>query len=248
VALSRRHKLVLAALLLYWPAIFAATHVPQIPRWAGQIPVSDKILHFIAYLFLSFLLWFAIHPNRKVNWRKPAVWWVLFAVVWYGAIDEWLQMYVGRNADVRDFFADLTGAVTGLLILTFVNFWPASLVITGGSIFAMTNFLRAHPAVEGLRISLLFCACVYAFFTLLWLRYIHHFLPVKAPQGKWLLGALALPTGLMAAVELFCAVAGYKFSVIWPLSSAAATFIAIVPFFTYALFRNKTQAQATQYV
>ncbi len=205
------------------------------------------MLHFVAYLFLSFLLWFAVNPDKKVHWRKPAAWLILFAVVWYGVIDEWLQMYVGRNADIHDFFADLTGAVTGLLILTFVNFWPASLVITGGGIFVMTNFLRAQPVVEGLRIDLLFCACVYVFFTLLWLRYIHHFLPVKAPQGKWLLGALALPTGLMAAVELFCAVAGYKFSAIWLLSAVAAIFTVVAPFFTRGLFKSRAAARAVPY-
>jgi VanZ family protein len=160
MALSRRQKLVLAALLLYWPAIFIGTHIPQFPQWAGQIPVSDKVLHFVAYLFLSFLLWFAVNPDKKVHWRKPAAWIILFAVVWYGVIDEWLQMYVGRNADVRDFFADLAGAITGLLILTFVNFWPASLVIAGGGIFAMTNFLRAHPMTQGFRVDLLVFACI----------------------------------------------------------------------------------------
>lgn len=242
MALSRRQKLVITALLLYWPAIFIGTHIPQFPRWIGQIVVSDKVIHFFAYFLLSFLLWFAVNPNKKVHWRKPAVWIILFAVVWYGVIDEWLQMYVGRNADVRDFFADLTGAVTGLLILTFVNFWPASLVMAGGGLFVMTKFLRAHPIVEGLRIDLVFCACAYIFFTLLWLRFIHNFLLIKAPQGKWLFGAVALPIGLMGIFELFCTAAGHGYSVIWLLSVTIAIFVAVAPFFIHGLFRNKAQA------
>jgi hypothetical protein len=248
LALSRRQKAVLAALLLYWPAIFIGTHIPQIPRWVGQVVASDKVMHFAAYLLLAFLLWFAVNPDKRVHWRKPAVWWILFVVVWYGVIDEWLQMYVGRNTDVHDFFADLAGAATGLLVLTFVNFWPASLTITGGGIFAMTNFLRAHPGVVEPRIDLLLCACAYIFFTLLWLRFIHHFLSVKAPQGKWLFGALALPIGLMMAIELFCVIVGYGLSAIWPLSAIVAISFAIAPFLTYGLFRNKTQAQAAPYI
>lgn len=245
MALSRRQKLVLGTLLLYWPAIFIGTHIPipQIPRWVGQMAVSDKAMHFTAYLFLSFLLWFAVNPAKKVNWRKPAAWWILFAVVWYGAIDEWLQMYVGRNADVYDFFADLAGAVTGLAILTFVNFWPASLVITGGGIFAMTNFLRAHPVVQGPRIDIFLYVCAYSFFTMLWLRYIHHFLPVKSPQGKWLFGAVTLPAGLMVAVEFFCAAAGYGLSVTWPLLAVTAIFAAVTPFFTYGFLKRKTTVE-----
>ncbi len=248
MALSRRQKLVLAALLLYWPAIFIGTHIPQIPRWIGQVAVSDKVMHFVAYFFLSFLLWFAVNPNKKVHWRKPAVWVILFAVVWYGVIDEWLQMYVGRNTDVRDFFADLAGAITGLMILTFVNFWPASLITACGGIFTMTNFLRAHPVTQGFRIDLLLCTCAYFFFTILWLRFIHNFLPVRPPGYKWLLGALALPIGFMAGLELFCTVSGYGSSVAWLLSAAAAIFAAITPLFIYGLFRNKSRAQAAQYV
>ena len=244
MALSRRQKLVLAALLLYWPGIFILTHIPQVPRWVGRIAVSDKVMHFIAYLFLSFLLWFAVNPDKKVHWRRSAVWWVLFAVVWYGVIDEWLQMYVGRSADVRDFLADLAGAVTGLAILTFVNFWPASLVITGSGIFAVTNFTRAHPLVGGPRVDLLFCACAYVFLTLLWLRFIHHFLPVKPPQGRWLLGAAALPIGLMGAFEVFCAITGHGFSLVWALLAAGATAAAVAPFFIYGLLRSKTARPA----
>ncbi len=248
MTLSRRQKLVLTALLLYWPAIFIGTHLPQIPRWVSKVAVSDKVIHFVAYFFLSFLLWFAVNPNKKVHWRRPAVWIILFAVVWYGVIDEWLQMYVGRNADVRDFFADFAGAVTGLLILTFVNFWPASLVTAGGGIFAMTNFLRAHPVIHGFRVDLFLCVCAYFFFTLLWLRFIHNFLPVKSPESRWLLVAFSLPIGLIAGLELFCAVSGYGSSVAWPLSAVVGIFIAIAPFFTYGLFRHKTQARAASYV
>lgn len=234
----------IAALLLYWPAIFISTHIPQVPKWVGQIAVSDKVMHFVAYLLLSSLLWFAVNPNKKVNWRKPAVWWVLFAVVWYGAIDEWLQMYVGRSADVRDFLADLVGAATGLGILSVVNFWPASLVITSSGIFAVTSLTRAHPLTSGPRVDLVFCACAYAFLTLLWLRYIHHFLPVKPPQGRWLLGALALPIGLMGALEVFCAVTRHGFSLAWMLLATGATVTAVVPFFAYGLFKNRAARSA----
>jgi VanZ family protein len=205
---SRRQLLVVLALALYWPGMFVATHIPQVPRWVGQVPFSDKTLHFVAYLFLVFLLWFAINPYKKVSWRKAVPCWILFAVVWYGVIDEWLQMYVGRNADVWDFVADLAGAVAGLVVLTFFNFWPASLVMWGGGIFLLTNFLRAHPGSPLAAAGEWFYLFGYSFFVMLWLRYIHHFLPVRPPQWKWLLGAVAVPMGLLAGLELYCAFTG----------------------------------------
>jgi hypothetical protein len=202
--------------------------------------VSDKTMHFAAYLLLSFLLWFAVNPNKKVHWRKPGAWWILFAVVWYGVIDEWLQMYVGRNADVYDFFADLSGAVTGLLILTFVNFWPASLAVTGCGIFVITRFLRTHPIVHGPRLDIIIFICAYLFFTMLWLRYMHNFFSTKAPQSKWILAAITLPVSFMMAIEVFCAFKGYRFSYTWPLLAAASICLVVVMFFVYSFIKQKT--------
>lgn len=235
--LTRRQIPILIALLLYWPAIFIATHIPipQIPWWVRQIPTSDKALHFIAYLFLVFLLWFATNPNRKVSWRKPAAWWILFAVVWYGVIDEWLQMYVGRCADVRDFFADLAGAATGLILLTIFQFWPGCLILTGFGIFVMTNFLRAHPTAQPLIIELGFYFLSYAFFSVLWMRYIHHFLSVKPPQLKWLIGSLAMPVGLLLGLGAFCLIAGHGLNLQAVAASAVGVLLTVAPLLLYGL-------------
>lgn len=232
---KRRQIAILIVLFLYWPAIFIATHIPRIPRWVGQMPLSDKALHFIAYLFLVFLLWFAINPNRKVSWRRPAVWWILFAVVWYGVADEWLQMYVGRCADIQDFFADLAGAVTGLILLTIFHFWPGCLVLTGFGIFVMTNFLRAHPTVQSQIIEVGFYFFSYCFFSLLWMRYIHHFLSVRPPQLKWLIGSLAAPAGLLLGLEGFCLIAGHGPNLQAVGAPAAGILASTVSVFLYGL-------------
>ena len=92
MVLSRRQKLTIISLLFYWPGVFILAHIP-IPQLVYKAQVSDKSLHFLAYLVLVFLLWFAISPNKKVNWRKAAVWWILFVVVLYGVVDELLQGY-----------------------------------------------------------------------------------------------------------------------------------------------------------
>src|SRR4030042_647093 len=101
MALSRRQKLTIISLLVYWPGVFILAHIP-IPQLVYKAQVSDKSLHFLVYLVLVFLLWFTISPDKKVNWRKAAAWWVLFVVVWYGVVDEVLQGYVGRSCDIID--------------------------------------------------------------------------------------------------------------------------------------------------
>ncbi|GAG33646.1 unnamed protein product, partial [marine sediment metagenome] len=145
MALSRRQKLIIISLLVYWPGIFILAHIP-IPRLVYKAQVSDKGIHFLAYLILVFLLWFAISPNKKVSWRKAAVWWVLLVVVWYGVVDELLQGYVGRSCDVMDFFANLVGTLAGLILFSFFTFWPVLLVVVGTTIFTLTNLARANMA------------------------------------------------------------------------------------------------------
>ena len=55
MALSLRRKLTVIVLALYWPSLFILAHIP-IPKVVREADVSDKSLHFLAYLLLTFLL------------------------------------------------------------------------------------------------------------------------------------------------------------------------------------------------
>jgi len=236
MALSRRQKLTIIFLLFYWPTLFILAHIP-IPLFVRRAGVSDKSLHFLAYLILVFLLWFAIGPDRKVNWRRAAVWWILLVVVWYGAFDEWLQARVGRSGDVVDFLADLAGTLTGLILLSFFTFWPALLVVTGISIFLLTNLARVNPAELLPITNAVFHPFAYGFFTILWIQHIHHFLSLKAPQLKWLIVTLALPTGLLLVVKLYSVISGRYFGIWDIILSAIGIAAVVVTIFLTALFR-----------
>ncbi len=248
MALSRRQKLTIISLLLYWPTIFVLAHIP-VPQLVREAHVSDKSLHFLAYLVLVFLLWFTIRPDRKVNWRRATVWWVLLVIAGYGAVDELLQgLMVGRSCDVMDFFANLAGVLAGLILFTFLTFWPALLVVTGIVIFVSANLTRANLAdVLPPVANVMFHLFAHAFFTMLWIRHIHHFLSLKAPKPKWLTAALALPIGFLLAVRLFSVISGKNFGAQDVITSAVG--IAAVVGITYlaALFRRRfTQKIATR--
>jgi VanZ family protein len=237
MVLSRRRKLTIISLLLYWPGVFILAHIP-IPQLVYKAQVSDKSLHFLAYLVLVFLLWFAISPNKKVNWRKAAVWWVLFVVVWYGVVDEWLQSYVGRTCDIMDFFADLAGTLAGLILFSFFTFWPVLLVVMGTTIFTLTNFTRANLADLVPITNAMFHLFAYGFFTMLWLQYIHLFLPMKAPKPKWMIAALALPIGFLLTVKLFSVIFGKDFVVQDVIISIAGIITVVATIYLIALFRR----------
>ena len=117
-----RRKLAILALALYWPTIFVLAHIP-VPGIVLQVKISDKVLHFLGYFVLVFLVWGVVKPDEKANWRKAAVWAILAGVTCYGMVDEWLQTFVaGRTADIKDWAADLTGAVASLLMLSLLLF------------------------------------------------------------------------------------------------------------------------------
>ena len=97
-------------LIVYWSALFLGTHVPTVP--AGVAKVSDKLLHYLAYGGLAFLLAMDQNARGPLTGRRRCQIFVIVAV--YAALDELLQIPVGRTADVRDWVADILGAVCGL--------------------------------------------------------------------------------------------------------------------------------------
>lgn len=250
MALSPKQKLTIVPLLFYWPAIFILMHIP-IPKIVLENiqHASDKTLHYIAYLILVFLLWFAISPDRKVNWRKASAWWVLFVIAVYGAVDEWLQGYVRRDPDIMDFVADLAAALTGLILLSLFHFWPAFLVLTGAAIFILTNFIQVNLAGKLSLIDATFHLFAYVIFSLLWIRYMCDLVQVKAPQPKWLIGAFAMPIIFLLGVELFSAIAGNGFRLQNIIISAVGIATVVITIFLMALFRqNFTQKSSPRKV
>ena len=195
-------------LALYWPLLFVLSHIP-IPRVVQEAEVSDKSLHFLAYLILTFLLWVAVSSDHKVNWRRAKPWLVLFVIVVYGILDEWLQGYVaGRSCDVQDFFSDLAGALSGLILFSFLTFWPAGLVVMATFIFGVTNVTRANLANLLPVTNAVFHLFAYSILTFLWIQCVHLFLSAKAPKIKSLILAFVGPVGFLIIVKLFSLIAG----------------------------------------
>jgi VanZ family protein len=233
----RRQKLIIISFLIYWPLIFVLAHIP-IPQLVRKAGVSDKIIHLTAYLLLVFLMWFAVSPDRKVNWRKAAAWWVLLVAVSYGIIDELLQGVVpGRSCDIMDFFADLAGVLTGLILFTFFAFWPAFLLVTGITIFALTNLTRVNLADLLPVAYVAFHPFAYGFFTVLWIQNMHLFLPLKAPKIKWLIVASALPTAFLVMVKLFSVITGRFCRLQDAIIAAVGIAAVVITIYLVGLFR-----------
>jgi VanZ family protein len=233
MALSFKQKLPIIPLLLYWPTIFILTLILE------NIPhLSDKTLHYLAYLILVFLLWFAVSPNKRANWRRTTVWWVLLVTAGYGAFDEWLQGYVGRQPDIMDFAADLAAVLTGLILLSLFQFWPASLILTGAAILVLTNLMQVNLAGQQSLLNAIFHLFAYVIFSLLWIRYMCDLALVKAPAPKWLIGAFAMPTIFLLGVESFSAITSGGFRLQDIIISAIGIITVVSTVFLTALLRQ----------
>lgn len=103
------------ALPAYWVFLFCITHFPALELDVG-VRDPDKLAHVGAFGLLAFLLWrFAETFQRPPSGRL--VWIAGFWLAAYAALDEYLQQFVGRGADLPDWLCDLAGiaAVLGVL-------------------------------------------------------------------------------------------------------------------------------------
>jgi len=232
---------------LYWLSLFILTHVP-VPRVVQDADVSDKSLHFLAYLVLSFLLW-STFGGGKVKWCRPAPWLVLFAIALYGFLDEWLQGFVaGRSSDVWDFFSDLTGAVIGLLISSFLTFWPAGLAVTVIFIFGITNVTRASLANLLPVTNTMFHLFAYAILTVMWINCMHIFYAVKFLRAKWLISTMAGPIGFLIIVKLYSIMAGKKLAYLDIITAFVAITVVVVAYYIWYFQKQSREQRAESHV
>ncbi len=115
---SQLRRVAITVLSIYWLALFLGTHLPLSGKGMGDH--GDKLIHFLAFAGLAFLMSVGI-GGRHPTWRAYLV--VLSACALYGGFDEFSQLFVGRHCDVWDWIADVGGTATGLLA-----YWIVTLV------------------------------------------------------------------------------------------------------------------------
>ena len=104
-------------LIAFWLLAFIGTHLPRIPQ--SIKPVSDKTLHSLSFTILAGLLSWVLHNRAIGPVRHGAM--VLLIIAVYGAVDELLQIPVGRHCDFYDWVADMVGGVLGLIAFHLAN-------------------------------------------------------------------------------------------------------------------------------
>ncbi|MEX2316171.1 MAG: VanZ family protein [Pirellulales bacterium] len=113
------YKFAQALLIGYWLALVIATHVPSdFPGVPGDH--WDKVVHGGAYALLAalFATTWQLASGELMFRHLRAAWLVL---IFYGALDEWTQSLVGRDANLFEWLADVAGAAMGLAVFVWVK-------------------------------------------------------------------------------------------------------------------------------
>jgi hypothetical protein len=220
VILTGRQKKTIVISVFYLITLFTITHMP-IPELVYQAKVSDKWLHFLAYLTLFFLMWFSINPDRKANWRNWVTYFIFLAAAVLGATDELSQPFTGRTCDVFDFLADAEGILAGLIIFTFLTFWPSLLAAWAISIFGAATLISADISKMAPILDAVYHILAYGGFTLVWALLVNRYLLPRTLISR-LLFIISLPLGLMLFVKVSSMLLGRYFTTMEMLCSAGA--------------------------
>ena len=93
---------------MLWGSVIFFFSILGPPPVAEQ--TTDLVLHFSAYLLLSFI---AIHAfKQKMRTRL-----IILAIACYGVIMEILQHFVGRSMSIYDASANIIGVITAAAII-----------------------------------------------------------------------------------------------------------------------------------
>jgi VanZ family protein len=105
--------------LLWALLIYISSSIPSERLPAIRIVSADKVVHFLVFFVLAWLVDRSLRNMPAVPWaaRHHLVLTIGLTTV-YGALDEVHQMFVpGRNPSLLDLAADLAGAVLLVVIV-----------------------------------------------------------------------------------------------------------------------------------
>jgi VanZ family protein len=113
-----RRRFLGVAVAVYWTTLLIATHVP-VPGSTDSIPGADKAAHFVGYGVLGLLvtLWIALRRRLRVHHLLL----IIVGLAAYAALDELLQVPVGRTCDLADWMWDVIGSCVGALLIALVS-------------------------------------------------------------------------------------------------------------------------------
>lgn len=112
----RRPRIRLVVWLAYWAFLFVIMHTPAVGTGLPRLHHADKVGHFFFYGTLTILgAWRLSISNTRAGTIVLLTWALVY--ISYGAFDEYLQQFVGRDMDFYDWLADLAGVTVATAVI-----------------------------------------------------------------------------------------------------------------------------------
>lgn len=190
-------------LMLYWMALVIITHIP-VPMWVRKMGVSDKTMHFAAYMVLGLLIWQASSFGLKANWRKLRPWIVSGVLLLYGIADEFAQIFIaGRSMDALDLVSDILGGAGAMLIVTFTSGYSTAMILVTISPVFLPAIVKSKLIKQGSFIEDASYFAGFALITVCWVFYLMHIRKLNIRNLKDFLLFLILPSISVLLVKLY---------------------------------------------
>jgi hypothetical protein len=199
--ISKERKFFTTVLILYWVGIFFATHIP-IPYWTTQMGVSDKTMHFAAYIVLTLLMWLSTSFEKKANWKKIHPWLVIGIVMIYGMFDELSQYFIkNRSVDRYDLASNFLGTVAAMAMVTIIPCQHAAMTLFIICPVFLPALVRSNLIVQGSIVEFATYAASFVIITIAWFQYFSSVYKLNLKQLKYIPIFFAGPAGTVAILK-----------------------------------------------
>jgi hypothetical protein len=199
---SREQKFFTFLLIFYWTGVFIATHIP-VPGWTRKMGVSDKTMHFVAYMTLALLLWLGTSFEKKVDWKKLRPWFLSIIVILYGLADELLQHFTSRSADIKDFAANVGGLAAAMAVITILPGWHAVMIVITVCPLFVPAIVKSNLITQGSIPEVAVYMAGFGVITGAWIKYLSSLIRLNLRKSKLLLIFFAPPAGIILIVKLY---------------------------------------------
>lgn len=223
---SKEQKFFIFTLIFYWLGIFAATHIP-VPWWTRKMGVSDKTMHFVAYMILALLLWLATSFEKKADWKKLRPWLLSGIVLLYSAADELLQHFMKRSTDIKDLAANILGCAAAMGTVTFVPPRHAAMILATIFPLFLPAIVRSHLIVSGSILEAAVYIASFASITAAWIKYLSSAFGLNLRKNDLMPIFFAPPAGTVVIVKLYSSLTDKPFGTTAILSASIAIILTL---------------------
>lgn len=238
--LSKERKFFTFLLVFYWVGIFFATHIP-VPDWTRKMGVSDKSMHFVAYLVLMLLLWLSANFEKKADWGKILTWLLMGIVAVYAIFDEGSQYFIeGRSADLYDLLTNLLGAGVAMVLVTILAGHHTAMIPFVVCPIFLPALVSSKLITQGSIIEAAIYGVVFAIITIAWIQYISSAYKFNLKQPRYAPIFFSGPAAIFAIVKIYAVFTNRAMEKTVILSTFAAIILTVFIWYLAAKQRTAT--------